>query len=309
MKVLFVAGDPKAERWTALIREHLPDAEVVVWSADMPACDADYAIVWQPPAALFARERCLKAVFNLGAGVDGLLQVPNLPRDIPVVRLEDAGMAAQMAEYVACHVVEETRDLARYREQQARRVWKILRPIERGEWPVGVLGLGVIGRRVATTLAALDYPVAGWARSAHVLDGVEVFAGRERLGDFLARTRILVNTLPLTDETRDLIDHALLTQLQPDAVLINVGRGEHVVDDDLLRAIDEGRVRRAVLDVFRDEPLPPAHPYWRRPQVTITPHIAARTLREATIAQIAAKIRALDAGEPISGIVDLQRGY
>ncbi|WP_222909037.1 2-hydroxyacid dehydrogenase [Pseudomonas sp. DNDY-54] len=309
MKILFVAADPKPERWTSLIQQHLPEADIQVWHPDLPSCGADYAIVWHPPAALFDKEPRFKAVFNLGAGVDALVQVPNLPRDIPVVRLEDAGMSVQMAEYVAYHVIGISRDMDAYREQQAAGQWKLRRPIERSEWPVGVLGLGHIGQRVARTLAVLDYPVSGWARSEHTLEGVRGFAGTAELDRFLGETRVLVNTLPLTASTRDLIDYSLLAKLRPDAVVINVGRGEHVVDKDLCRAIEEGRVSRAVLDVFREEPLPTTHPFWQMPQVTITPHVSARTLREATIAQIGDKILALEKGQSISGIVDIQRGY
>lgn len=309
MKVLFVARDPRPERWTTLIQECLPDAEIRVWSPDMPAWHADYAIVWQPPTTLFEKESQLKAIFNLGAGIDGLLQVPNLPRNIPVVRLEDAGMSVQMAEYVAYHVIGISREMAVYQQQQAEGVWKLRRPIKRSEWPIGVLGLGHIGKRVAQTLAALDYPVFGWARSHHDIDGVTSLAGAAQLDAFLGETRVLVNTLPLTEATRDLIDYRLLSKLKLNASVINVGRGEHVVEEDLRRSIAEGHVSHAVLDVFRQEPLPTSHPFWRMPEVTLTPHISARTLREATIGQIADKIQALEAGHPISGIIDIDRGY
>lgn len=309
MKVLFVAGDPKPERWTTLIQDYLPDAEIRVWSADMPIWNADYAIVWQPPTALFEKETRLKAVFNLGAGIDGLLQVPNLPREVPVVRLEDAGMSVQMAEYVAYHVIGISREMAIYRQQQADGQWKLRRPIKRSEWPIGVLGLGHIGKRVAQTLAALDYPVFGWARSPRDIDGITSLAGAAQLDAFLGETRVLINTLPLTEATRDLIDYPLLAKLKPHATVINVGRGEHVVEDDLRRSIDEGHVSHAVLDVFRQEPLPASHPFWYMPEVTLTPHISARTHREATIGQIADKIQAMEAGKPISGVVDIDRGY
>ncbi|MGM0768092.1 MAG: 2-hydroxyacid dehydrogenase [Pseudomonadota bacterium] len=309
MKVLFVAGDPKPERWTVPIKELLPEAEVFVWDANGPAVDADYAIVWQPPAALFERETKLKAVFNLGAGIDGLLAVPNLPAGLPVVRLEDAGMSVQMAEYVLHQLLEASRGMETYREQQRQNVWKIHRPIKRSEWPVGIMGLGHIGKRVARTLADLDYRVNGWARSEHHLEKVSTFAGADALPDFLSSTRVLVNTLPLTGETRDILSHQLFRQLMPGAVVINVGRGEHLVEADLLQAIDEGQVARAALDVFRQEPLPADHPFWQRPEITITPHISARTLRDATLEQITGKIRAHHNGQSITGIVDTSRGY
>ncbi len=308
-KILFVAADPRPERWTTEIERAYPEAEVIVWQDDGRSHDAEYAVVWHPPAALFARERNLKALFNLGAGVDGLLALNALPADLPVIRLEDAGMSVQMAEFVIHQVVERTRDMAVYRAQQRDGVWRIHRPIDRAQWPVGVLGLGQIGARVAKSLAALDYPVAGWVRSQRRLDGIEVFNGKGALQAMLARSRIVINTLPLTDETRDLMDHAFFAALLPDAVVINVGRGEHLVDEALLQAIAKGRVAAATLDVFRDEPLPAAHPFWSTPQITITPHVSARTLREATIAQIVAKIRGIEAGTPASGVVDPARGY
>ena len=309
MKLLFVADEAHPERWTRLLQAALPMAEIRVWHPDSPAFGADYAIVWRPPGRLFERETRLRAVFNLGAGVDGLLGIEAMPPGLPLIRLEDAGMSAQMAEYVVHQVVESSRDMVAYRAQQVEGVWRVLRPIRRDAWPVGVLGLGRIGARVARTLATLEYPVAGWARRARTLDGVEVFAGDAGLGAFLKRTRVLVNTLPLTDVTRDLLDYRTLTALLPDAVVINVGRGEQLVDADLIRAMNEGHVRAATLDVFREEPLPPEHPFWRQPGLTITPHVSARTLREATVAQIADKIRALEAGLPVSGVVDRSRGY
>lgn len=309
MKILFVAGDPKPERWTVPIKELLPEAEISVWDPEGPAVDADYAIVWQPPEALFEREKHLKAVFNLGAGIDGLLKVANLPQNLTIVRLEDAGMSVQMAEYVLHQLLEASREMETYREQQRQGIWKIHRPIKRSEWPVGVMGLGHIGKRVARTLADLDYQVSGWARGVHNLEGVSTYAGPDQLGDFLQSSRVLVNTLPLTDDTRNIIDYGLLSQLQPGSVLINVGRGEHLVEDDLFRALDDGTLLRASLDVFRKEPLPEGHPFWQRKEITITPHISARTLRDATIEQITSKIRDHAAGRTISGIVDTDRGY
>ncbi|WP_166268835.1 2-hydroxyacid dehydrogenase [Marinobacter caseinilyticus] len=309
MKVLFVAGDPKPERWTQPIQALLPEAEVHVWDADAPACDADYAIVWQPPAALFEKEHNLKAVFNLGAGIDGLLKVPNLPRHIPVVRLEDAGMSVQMAEYVLHQLIDITRTMDVYRAQNAEGRWKIHRPITRGDWPVGVMGLGHIGKRVARSLTSLDYRVHGWARSEHTIEGVTSHHGDDGLADFLANTRVLINTLPLTEATRGIINKATLDQLHPGAVVINVGRGQHLVEQDLLAALDSGQVARAVLDVFSQEPLPEDHPFWQRAEITITPHISARTLRDDTLEQITGKIRALAEGKPISGIIDIDRGY
>jgi len=188
------------------------------------------------------RETRLKAIFNLGAGINGLLAEPNLPATLTIVRLEDAGMAVQMAEYVLHQVLESSRSMKVYREQRRNGVWQIHRPIQRRDWPISVMGLGHIGKRVARTLANLDCPVNGWPRSKHTLDGIDTWAGRSSFGNFLKQTRGLVNTLPLTDETRDVINYEALSQLKLGAILINVGRGECWVDDDLIKTLDNGHL-------------------------------------------------------------------
>jgi glyoxylate/hydroxypyruvate reductase A len=174
---------------------------------------------------------------------------------------------------------------------------------------VGVLGLGVLGQRVAQAVAAFEFPVRGWSRGPKALAGVQGFAGAAQFGEFLAGTRVLVNLLPLTPETENLLDRATLSRLRPGGYLINVARGAHLVDADLIALLDSGHLAGAALDVFRTEPLPAEHPFWRHPKITVTPHTSARTLRDESIAQIARKIRALEQGEPIAGVVDRQRGY
>src|SRR5690606_23398395 len=181
--------------------------------------------------------------------------------------------------------------------------------IRRDAWPVGVLGMGLMGARVAQALVALEYPVAGWSRSGKDIPGVQSFAGTGRFSAFLARTRVLVNTLPLTPDTQGILCRDTFEQLLPDAYVINVGRGAHLIEDDLLAMLAAGRVKGATLDVFNQEPLPPEHPFWTHPAVTVTPHVAAASLRDQTISQIAAKIRACVQGEPLTGLISRDRGY
>jgi glyoxylate/hydroxypyruvate reductase A len=299
-----LSGPP--EPWVEALRRHLPGAQVDAWvDGGEPA---DYGVVWAPPQAFVDQQSRLKALFNVGAGVDKLLSL-RLPAQLPVIRLDDAGMGAQMAEYVCHAVIRHFREFAGYEEQASARSWVRRPPRQRAGFGVGVLGLGVLGEQVAQALRQFGFPVHGWSRSARAVDGVRCFSGSSQLPEFLARSSALVCLLPLTPDTRDVLDHARLSQLPKGAYLVNVARGEHVVDADLLSLIDTGHLAGATLDVFRTEPLPSEHPFWRHPKITVTPHVSAQTLREESIAQIAGKILALERGESVAGIVDLHRGY
>ena len=306
MKITFCCTGNKPEPWLAGLHAVLPGAEVTVWEPGAPR--ADHAVVWAPPQQFFDEQTRLKGVFNIGAGVDALLKL-RLPPQATVVRLDDAGMSVQMAEYVCHAVIRLFREFDGYAADIAAGKWTYRKPRERAEFPVGVMGLGVLGARVAQALAQFDFPVMGWSRSAKELAGVRCFAGAAQFNEFLASTRILVNLLPLTPETRDIMCLQTLSRLQSGGYVINVARGAHLVDDDLLALLASGHLAGAMLDVFRNEPLPSDHPFWQEPKITITPHTSARTLRDESIAQIAAKIRALEAGQAIVGIVDPVRGY
>ena len=306
MKITFCCTGTKPEPWLAGLRSALPGADVEVWQSG--AAQADHAVVWAPPQQFFDEQNQLKGIFNIGAGVDALLKL-QLPPRATVVRLDDAGMSVQMAEYVCHAVIRHFREFDGYEADIRAGKWSYRKPLERKDFPVGVMGLGVLGARVAQSVAQFDFPVMGWSRSAKTLAGVRCFAGAAQFDDFLAATRILVNLLPLTPETRDIMRLQTLSQLQSGGYVINVARGAHLVDEDLLALLASGHLAGATLDVFRTEPLPGEHPFWHNPKITITPHTSARTLRDQSIAQIAGKIRALEAGESIVAIVDPVRGY
>ena len=307
--IIATDSDASSRRWRDAFEGCGLDAEFFAWSRDAHPVQADYAVVWRPSADLFEREDRLKAVFNLGAGVDGVMRLPNLPPRLPVVRIEDAGMASQMIEYTLHGLLRASREFARYDEFQRAGEWAVLPSFRRDQWPVGIMGMGTIGTEIARAVARLGYAVAGWSRSPRALDGIESFAGARQLPAFLARTRVLVNVLPLTADTENILDRKTLGQLLPDAYLINIARGEHVVDDDLVEMLDAGRLRGAMLDVFRAEPLPGDHAFWRHPKVTITPHVAAINSKPETVAQIAGKIRAMQKNQPVSGVVSRALGY
>ena len=306
MRITFCCSQTNAGPWLSGFRAEIPGVDISEWAAGAP--EADYAVVWAPPQQFLDEQPGLRGIFNIGAGVDALLQL-KLPPAAKVVRLDDAGMSVQMAEFVCHAVIRHFREFDGYEQDVALGKWSYRKPRLRTDFPVGVMGLGVLGERVARSVAQFDLPVNGWSRSGKSIDGVRVFCGASQLHGFLAATRVLVCLLPLTPDTRDIMDHEMLSLLRPGGYVINVARGAHLVDSDLIALLDSGHLAGATLDVFRTEPLPAEHPFWRHPKITVTPHTSARTLREESIAQIAGKILALQRGEPVAGVVDLARGY
>ena len=306
MRIVYFSADQDGAAWIPGLSAALPGAEVALWEPG--ALPADYAVVWKPPQQLLDEQTRLKALFNTGAGVDALLAL-RLPAGVPVVRLDDAGMSVQMAEYVCHAIIRHFREFDGYESDMDAGKWSFRRPRSRLDFPVGILGLGVLGERVAKAVAQFDFPVNGWSQSPKTIAGVQSFHGAAQLGDFLAASRFLVCLLPLTPDTENLLNAKRLTQLRPGGYVINVARGAHVVDADLIAALESGHLAGATLDVFRVEPLPKGHPFWAHPKITLTPHTSARTLRSESIAQIAFKIGALQRGEVVAGRVDAARGY
>lgn len=309
MRVTFCCTDTKAQPWLEGLKAALPGAEIEGWKPGAPA--ADFAVVWAPPQQFLDEQKQLRGIFNIGAGVDALTKL-RLPAGVPLVRLDDAGMSVQMAEYVCHAVIRHFREFDAYEADVAAGKWSYRKPRRRGDFPVGVMGLGVLGTRVAQALRQFDFPVQGWSRSAKAVDGVQCFSGDAGFQDFLSATRVLVCLLPLTPDTENIMRRDTLQKLRPGGYVVNVARGGHLVDEDLIALIGSGHLAGATLDVFREEPLPASHPFWTHPKITVTPHTSARTLRDESIAQIAGKIRALHGGAPIAGlagVVDPNKGY
>ena len=306
MRISFCCTDTASKPWLQGLRVALPTADVALWEPGAPL--ADYAVVWAPPQQFFDEQPQLKAVFNIGAGVDALLKL-RLPPNALVVRLDDAGMAVQMAEYVCHAVIRHFRELDAYEADTRQGTWSFRKPRSRADFPVGIMGMGVLGERVARSLVGFEFPVMGWSRTPKSVDGVQCFAGEQGFADFLAASRVLVCLLPLTPETRDIMNLTNMSRLQSGAYIINVARGAHLVEDDLLALLDSGHLAGATLDVFRTEPLPAGHPFWQHPKIVVTPHTSARTLRSESITQIASKITTIQRGEPVAGVVEPSRGY
>lgn len=311
MKIVFCCTNTKAEPWLEGFRQALPGVDIWEWQAAQPGQApklADHAVVWSPPQNFIDEQSQLQNLFNIGAGVDALLKL-NLPASLNIVRLNDAGMSVQMAEYVCHAVIRHFREFDHYDKDAQSQRWSYRKPSLRSDFAVGVLGAGVLGSHVAKSLQTFEFPVNVWSRSTKHIEGVKSFSGAAQLSDFLKATRVLVNLLPLTPDTENILNREHLMQLQQGAYLINVARGRHLVEQDLIDAMDAGHMAGATLDVFRQEPLPQDHAFWTHPKITVTPHTSARTLRDESIAQIASKIKAVYAGQPIEGRVDKVRGY
>lgn len=305
MDVLICTAKSQDE-WRDALAAYLPEGRVHAWP-DAPMCD--YAVVWKPPPAMFASQPRLKALFALGAGVDGLLAMPALPRAVPLVRMEDCGMSAQMIEYAMYVALRRFRRFAEYANAQAEGRWAPRSYRMREDFSIGVLGLGVLGATVAKALADFGFAVSGWSRTSKSIDRVECLHGSSGLDAVLARSELLLVLLPLTGDTEGLLDRERLAALPEGAALANLSRGELLDDEAVLEALDAGRLSEAYLDVFEREPLPRDHRYWKHPRVHVTPHIAALTPHAIACEQVAQKIRQWESGAQVSGIVDRQRGY
>ena len=315
MSAILVAVDgPQAGDWLTALRDNAKGREVLGWplrSEDMGR--VTLALVWLPPKGVLARLPNLKAIINLGAGVDHLLTDPALPA-VPVARVAHADLSMRVTEYVVLHVLMHHRRQRLYDAQQRERAWRFHDQPAASEVAVGIMGLGVIGAHAAAALAGLGFKVAGWSRSAKTLAGVETFHGPAGLDAFLARTEILVCLLPRTRDTEGILNLALLRKLKRDgaaggAFLINAGRGPLQVDADILAALNDGTLSGATLDVFQQEPLPQDNPLWGHPKVTITPHNAGDISPRLFAPHVIAQIERFERGLPLDNLVDRTRGY
>jgi glyoxylate/hydroxypyruvate reductase A len=315
MSAILVAVDsPQAGEWLTLLSAHARGREVRAWpDAVGDAADIAYACVWLPPPGLLARFPNLRAIVNLGAGVDRLLGDPTVPH-VPIARVAHTDLTMRVVEYVVLHVLMHHRRQRRYDAQQRERLWLVHDQPAAGEVAVGVMGLGAIGREAATALARLGFRVAGWSRTPKALTGIATFHDNAGLSPFLARTEILVCLLPQTPETMGLLDLALFRKLKRDgaaggAFLVNAGRGGLQIDADILAALNEGTLAGATLDVFPHEPLPEDSLLWSHPNVTVTPHNAGDISPRIFAPIVIAQIERFEQGVPFDNLIDRGRGY
>ena len=309
-KVLLSVTGLNPRRWYELLSA---EREVVLEPDGPHDPSIEYAVIWKQPQGVLAGLPNLRALFSIGAGVDHVLADPTVP-DVPIVRVVAANLAQHMTEYVVWRVMDHHRFGLLYRTQQKRKIWHEPPQRTASEVTVGIMGFGELGRAAARALMSLGFRINGWSRTPREMEGVTSFSGKDGLRPFLNSTDILVVLLPLTPETTGIVDYALLRQLRRDnalggAVLINAGRGRLQKDDDIVRALEDGTLKEASLDVFEVEPLPKTSPLWSHPRVFVTPHAAATSDPNHLVGPMLEQMEAHDRGEPLRDLVDRAAGY
>lgn len=309
---LLIAVPPKwAAHWAEPLAELAPDLRVFATGRDeYDPAGIDYVLSFRPRPGLLKTLPNLKFVFSIGAGVDGFFADPEYPRHVPLVRFVDRTLSVEMAQYIVMHALIHYREQRMFDAQQREKSWRqnyITQPAR--DTRIGILGLGEIGTMAAERLRDLDFKMSGWSRTRKNVPGVKSFAGEAELGAFLAQCDILVCVLPLTPDTRHILRAKTFAQLPKGAFIINVARGGHVNEPDLIAAIDAGHLSGAALDVFETEPLPETSPLWTHPKITVTPHVAAISHPKIAAEQVIACIAKVRAGEPLDNLVDIERGY
>ena len=309
MALLFISENDDPSVWKAELAKAIPELEVRIWPDSGDAGDIEYALAWNPPLGLLASFPKLRFIQALGMGIDHFLADSDMPENVPLARLVDPDMVRQMTEFVIHAVLRFHRQAALYARHQGARLWHQEAIPDTRKATIGIMGLGMLGADAAANLDAIGFRVRGWSRRPHELANIESFHGRSGFEDFISETQFLVCLLPLNESTADIINKDTLALLPEGAYVINAARGDHVVEGDLLNAINSGHIAGAALDVFRTEPLAPDHPFWAHPNIHVTPHVAALT-NPLTAARLVAKnIQRAAAGQPPDNLVDLRRGY
>jgi glyoxylate/hydroxypyruvate reductase A len=308
MAILYRSDAPRATAWSQFFAQHAPDLDFRVWPDVGNLDEIEYLIAWQAPRELLAALPRLRVLFSSGAGVDHV-DLSVVPDHVPLVRMVEPGIIDGMIEYVSLAVLALHRDFFDYVEANRSRVWDALEVPPASSRTIGVMGLGVLGIAVLERLRSYGFTLRGWNRSLRTINGVETFAGAEQFEEFLSECDIVVCLLPLTPSTAGILNSKTFSALPQGASIINVGRGPHLVEADLLAAIDSGQLSRAILDVTEPEPLPPENPLWAHPRVFLTPHVASMTQPETAAPILLDNIRRYQRNEPLVGVVDRSRGY
>jgi glyoxylate/hydroxypyruvate reductase A len=307
--IAYISRDTDGQLWKKTIEAALGPVDFRTLDNLGDKADIEIALAWKPPAGLIASFPNVKMIVSLGMGVDHLLADDRLPEGVPITRIMDDGLVGQMSEYALYWALRHHRDIDKYAASQSARQWKVEDFIDTIHRRIGVLGLGTIGQDTANKFAALGFPTAGWSRTQKTLPGIETFHGSDGLARVLAQSDILINVLPLTRDTRGIMNAKTFAALPKGAYFINMARGGHVNDEALLAALDSGHLSGAALDVFNTEPLPADHAYWHHPKVHLTPHIAGATNPRTASPGVIENIRNIRAGRPLINTIDPKSGY
>ena len=309
VSIVIVCPNRDMSDWVAALHSIDPTLDVEVWPEIRDPEAVEFVVSWDQPPHVLDQFPKLKCISSIGAGVEHLLNDTTRPVGIPVVRLVDDDLKQSMAEYVMLGILKHFRRFSDYRFQQEQARWKELKIPHISQLGIGIMGFGEMGQYVGNKLSDFGFKVYGWNRSGKRASHIQVYSGQDELGKFLKNSNILVCLLPLTLETENLLNAQTLSQLPPNAYLINVGRGGHLVDEDLLSALDSGQVSGALLDVFTEEPLPEQHPFWSHGKITVTPHTASITNPESASAQVVENYRRVLNNEALLNLVDINCGY
>ncbi|MEJ8474275.1 2-hydroxyacid dehydrogenase [Roseibium algae] len=307
--VIYAPLETTVTAWVGRLRALMPDWSINALDDEIDPGSVQYAVVWRPRVGDMARFPNLKAIVSIGAGIDHVLMDTELPKHVPIIRTVGADLTQFMREYVALHVLRHHRNRPHQAAAQARSEWDAVEVAPATQRRVGVMGLGNLGAAAAQTLSGLGFQTFGWARSPREIDGVTSFAGRETFDAFLEGTEILVNLLPLTDATKGILNAETFNKLPKGACIINAARGPHLVEADLLAALESGQISQATLDVFNTEPLPSDHWFWSHPAITVTPHIASRIDAGTGSRIIAANLETFEKTGTVADVADAKRGY
>ncbi len=307
--VIYTPTDEVVTAWIGRLRALLPGWSINALDDETDPASVQYAVVWRPRTGDMARFENLKAIVSIGAGIDHVLADSELPKHVPIIRTVGTDLTQFMREYVALHVLRHHRNRPYQAAAQARGEWDAIEVPPATQRRVGVMGMGNLGMAAAQTLSSLGFETVGWARSPREAAGVTCYAGEEAFDAFLKGTEILVNLLPLTEATTGILNAATFNKLSQGACIINAARGPHLVEADLLAALDSGQISQATLDVFNTEPLPSGHPFWSHPAITVTPHIASRIDAGTGSRIIAANLEAFETTGAVNDIADAVRGY
>jgi glyoxylate/hydroxypyruvate reductase A len=309
MAMLLMAPKLKSDAWVKHLRAQDPGLDLRVWPATGPADDIEFILCWKHPIGELAKFQNLKCIASMGFGVDHILRDPDVPPGVPIVRLVDESMIQAMSEYILTAVLYHTRQFDLFQQDKSQKKWHSRRPLPPKNVCVGIMGLGHLGVDAARKLRLMGFRVSGWSRTVKQVEGLHAWAGENALGEFLAQADILVCLLPLTPATQGILNRRTFARLPAGAYVINAARGDHLVEEDLLAALDSGHLSGACLDVFRQEPLPESHPFWNHPRITMTPHIASLTEPRAVAPQLVENYRRVRSGlEPLH-IIDIEKGY